>query len=443
MTNIFKFSTVVAAIFIAQGCTQGPDIGKIDDSSMRYLGSSKVDIYTLDSSAIEDWAEAKADFKQRMEEVTGTKDLSDAKAFVEAVDDLIDEMDLADLVDDVKPFNLVEAKAKLKATYQAQLDNELAQLAASKAEKDSFLPTYNESFAAFEKGRSDIESFKSQRVALNDAFQLAKTEAIKSLADVGVDSTGNISKRLGNDRFYNTYSYNFTEALKDKTCRDLDRNAGNKPNAIYYSDARITDDKSELVCTKITFPSSYASDNAQNQKLKEPQINAIKLALNKAQSYLRDGNQLIKQSNSYYQDHPQIADLHNRYQRNDRRMLESLETKVKWAQDAVDRVIIPSDEKIANEVAFEHMRTLNLYSEFHYNNILLNQLDYVSTVSADGRFKLDNSEKFNLLIARPERKINQKAAYKIIRLAEFDDKALVTIGLNDILTSKEFQTITL
>jgi hypothetical protein len=135
--------------------------------------------------------------------------------------------------------------------------------------------------------------------------------------------------------------------------------------------------------------------------------------------------------------------LHNRYIRNDRRMLDGLETKVKWAQEAADRVTIPSDEKIASEVAFEHLRTLSLYSEFHYNNILLNQLDYVSTVGADGRFKLDNSEEFNLLIIHPERVVNQKAAYKVIRLAEFDGKALVTIRLNDILTSKEFQTITL
>jgi hypothetical protein len=126
-----------------------------------------------------------------MDKVTDIKELNDA----EAVDDLIDEMDLVDLVDDVKPFNLVEAKAKLKATYQANLDHELAELAARKAEKDPFLPTYNESLAAFEKGKSDMDSFKSQRDALNQAFQLAKTDAIKSLADAGIDSTGNIRAR--------------------------------------------------------------------------------------------------------------------------------------------------------------------------------------------------------------------------------------------------------
>jgi hypothetical protein len=440
MRNIFKISTIVATMLIGQGCTQGPDIGKIDESSMRYLGSEKADIYTLDSSALEDWIEAKADFKARMKSASEITELTDS---VDTINDLIDEMDLVDLVDDVKPFNLVEAKAKLKATYQANLDHELAELAARKAEKDAFLPTYNESLAAFEKGKSDMDSFKSQRDALNEAFQLAKTDAIKNLADVGIDSTGSIGKRLDNDRSYNTYSYTFKEAIKDKTCRELDRNAGNKPNSIYYSDARITDDKSEIVCTKIVFPSNYSSDNSQNEKLKQPQINAIKLALNKAQSYLRDGNLLIRQSNSYYDDHPQIADLHNRYQRNDKRMLDGLETKVKWVQEAVDRVTIPSDEKIASEVAFEHLRTLNLYSEFHFNNILLNQLDYVSTVGKDGRFKLDNSEEFNLLIVRPERKINQKAVYKVIRLAEFDDKALVIIGLNDTLTSNDFETITL
>jgi hypothetical protein len=53
MRNILKISTVVAAMLMGQGCTQGPDIGKIDESSIRYLGSSKVDIYTLDSAAIE------------------------------------------------------------------------------------------------------------------------------------------------------------------------------------------------------------------------------------------------------------------------------------------------------------------------------------------------------------------------------------------------------
>jgi hypothetical protein len=438
MRNIFKISTIVATMLIGQGCTQGPDIGKIDESSMRYLGPEKADIYTLDSSALEDWIEAKADFKARMKSASEITELTDS---VDAINYLIDEMDLADLVDDVKPFNFTEAKAKLKATYQAKLDLELAELAARKAERDAFIPIHNESFAAFEKGESDINALKTQREVLSDALQLAKADAIKSLAEVGIDSTGSIGKRLDNDRSYNTYSYTFKAAIENKTCRELDNNTANK--ATYYSDARITDDKSEIVCTKIVFPSNYSSDNSQNEKLKQPQINAIKLTLNKAQSYLRDGNLLIRESNSYYNDHPQIANLHNRYNRNDKRMLDGLETKVKWAQESVDRVTIPSDEKIASEVAFEHLRTLNLYSEFHFNNILLNQLDYVSTVGKDGRFKLDNSEEFNLLIIRSERQINQKAVYKIIRLAEFDDKALVTIGLNDTLKADDLQTITL
>ncbi|QIR16423.1 hypothetical protein [Shewanella aestuarii] len=180
--NKLKIS-MIAAVLFAQGCTQGPDIGKLDDTAMRKLGDEIIDVYTLNESAIKDWFDDKADFEAKVEAIRG---INESEAKISAINKLIDEMDLVQLIDDVKPFDLEEKKAKLLAIYQARLDAENKTLTKVKAEFDAYLPIYNESKSAYEKGETDRAALSAKKEQLNKDFQDARNAAIESLAQVGI-----------------------------------------------------------------------------------------------------------------------------------------------------------------------------------------------------------------------------------------------------------------
>ncbi|QIR16396.1 hypothetical protein [Shewanella aestuarii] len=434
--NKLKIS-MIAAVLFAQGCTQGPDIGKLDDTAMRKLGDEIIDVYTLNESAIKDWFDDKADFEAKVEAIRG---INESEAKISAINKLIDEMDLVQLIDDVKPFDLEEKKAKLLAIYQARLDAENKTLTKVKAEFDAYLPIYNESKSAYEKGEADRAALSAKKDQLNKDFQDARNAAIESLSQVGIGRSSDLVKGLTKDWKFRVYSYNYSEKISKKSCRELNNaTSGKTLTHHFYSDASIDANKTEISCA--SFIVSFSDSSVS--KLGEPQLNAITNALNKAIINVNDGNQLVKLRNEYYKTHPDIADLHDRYRYTDRRKMEGLESSLKYAQEGVDRVALPSDQQIIDEVVMDHFRTVTMYEDFHINNLLLNELEYVSTVGSDGRFKLDNTEDFNLFFIHSKRKFNQKAAFKVIRLAEFGDSPLAVVDFNGILQTKDFQTITL
>ena len=87
--NKFKIS-MIAAVLFTQGCTQGPDIGKLDDSAMRKFGDEIIDVYTLNQSAIKNWVEDKEDFDAKVEALS---EITETDAKITSINKLIDEME--------------------------------------------------------------------------------------------------------------------------------------------------------------------------------------------------------------------------------------------------------------------------------------------------------------------------------------------------------------
>ena len=235
--------------------------------------------------------------------------------------------------------------------------------------------------------------------------------------------------------------------MKGKSCREIDNaTSGSMLKLKHYSDPVLTAENTQITCTSILF-SKWANLGQPHEEnlLKEAQLIAIKQVLNKAQEYSLKKSELWPQYNQYYKVHTDIAELHNRYNRVDKSKMAGLEYDVKIAKEILERAEaeLPSEDKLLEGVVNEQYFTIDTYSHFYQNNLLLENLDYVSSVGADGRFTLDNSEEFNLMFIYPDKQINQKAKFKVIRLAEFGDQPLATVDLKDALSSRKFNTITL
>tara|TARA_R110002033_G_scaffold135713_4_gene175357 strand:+ start:49613 stop:50989 length:1377 start_codon:yes stop_codon:yes gene_type:complete len=425
-----KLSSIFVLMAITTSTSHAVSEGSLDRLSLKSIsGIYTADIYELDHTSLSKWSNEVRQFEAAL---SSLKSEEDSEVKLSKTIELMKDNHFSNLIGESKGFNEDSVKAKLKEHYKKQLSAAEVNKYAAEKRLAQFMPTYTRIEEGYKRSIRERAELSAKADDLNADFDAAKTIAMDSLNDVDLTSAARkiLASYIGDKRFYKTKSYPEKRFGKGDSCYKF---AGAKPSVtnVIYSEPLFMDAKS--YCASLQLRSQNISKYVD--KLGPKQIEKIQNALNKYLIDKKVGGDFRDKRDGYFNDHPDLINIARRFKsaQVDKKMLvnalESFEKKVDMSKP-------PSEGEINGLLASLLLKIVDDSADNYKLSLLTANLQHVSTMTIDGKFKLGDDNQLNLMVLKGGEAAGVKPYVKIIPTKDMTVSP-VKLTMSDLLTLEQ------